>query len=125
MRRFVGIKPWVRWPGQPPVRCRSSWTSRKFDFTPSRKSLLADQSGSTAAVTAPKAPVASLDDARRILKEQFGHDAFRGEQETVVSEILAGRNVLMQWPAFSGRATACLVSLPDSWGPASTLLFRC
>lgn len=118
MRRFVGIKPWARWPGLPPVRCRSSWTSRKLDFTPSRKSPSADQNGPTAAARASKAPVASLDDARRILKEKFGHDAFRGEQETVVSEILAGRNVLMRWPAFSGRATACLVSLPDSWGTA-------
>lgn len=113
MRRFVGIKPWTRLPGQPSVRNRSSWTSRKLDVAPAGKKHPAHRSVPKAAVSAPKTPSATLDDARRILKEKFGHDAFRAEQETVVSQILAGRNVIMQWPCYSGRSTAYLVSLHE------------
>lgn len=111
MRQFIGIKTRIRWPGQPSIRYRSSWTSRKLDFGPTCKSHPAHQSNPKAAATAPAAPFTSLDDARRILKEKFGHDAFRPEQETVVSQLLAGRNVLLQWPDHSGRSTAYLVCL--------------
>lgn len=114
MRRSIGISPWIRWPWRPSVRYRSSWTSRKFDFAfPTKIEHTARQNGPKAASSSPDVPAVSLDDARRILKEKFGHDGFRPEQETVVSQILAGRNVLMQWPPYSGRSTAYLVSPSD------------
>lgn len=115
MRRFVGVKSWIRWPGQPSVRCRSSWTSRKFDFAPPGRKPSDNKSGPQTAFKATAAPIASLEDAQRVLKENFGHDTFRAEQETVVSQILAGRNVLIQWPHYSGRSTAYLVSPSDGW----------
>lgn len=109
MRQFTRIKPRVRWSSQPPVRYKSSLASQKFDFVPASKQHPAHQGDARAVARAPEDRVASLDDARRILKEKFGHDAFRPEQETVVSKILSGRNVLIQWPEHSGRSTAYLV----------------
>jgi hypothetical protein len=42
--------------------------------------------------------------ARRILKEQFGYDSFRHEQEQVIGSILAGSNTLAVFPTGAGKS---------------------
>ena len=43
-------------------------------------------------------------DARRVLKEAFGFEAFRPGQETAIEALLAGRNVLAVMPTGSGKS---------------------
>lgn len=56
-------------------------------------------------------PRATIDDARRVLRESFGHHDFRPEQEPVVSRILAGEDALVMWPMASGRYLSYIVRL--------------
>src|SRR3712207_1951587 len=40
----------------------------------------------------------------RLLREQFGHDAFRPAQERVIRSLLAGRDVLAVLPTGAGKS---------------------
>ncbi len=46
----------------------------------------------------------TLDDARGLLRRIFGHAEFRGLQGEVISEVLAGRNVLAVLPTGGGKS---------------------
>jgi ATP-dependent DNA helicase RecQ len=46
----------------------------------------------------------SLDAARSVLRRTFGHDHFRGFQEPVIGEVLAGRNALAVLPTGGGKS---------------------
>jgi ATP-dependent DNA helicase RecQ len=50
------------------------------------------------------APPPTLDDARATLERVWGHGDFRGLQSQVVTEILAGRNVLAVLPTGGGKS---------------------
>ncbi|WP_293676000.1 DNA helicase RecQ [uncultured Phenylobacterium sp.] len=51
-----------------------------------------------------EAELAPLDAAREILRRTFGHQAFRGLQEDVIAEVLAGRNALAVLPTGGGKS---------------------
>src|SRR3954471_14504184 len=51
-----------------------------------------------------EAELAPLDAAREILRRTFGHAAFRGLQEDVIAEVLAGRNALAVLPTGGGKS---------------------
>lgn len=53
-----------------------------------------------------------LDAARRLLKDTFGLESFRAEQETVLRKLLAGGNLLIRSPKGNGRSLCCYVSAP-------------
>ncbi|HEY0103080.1 MAG TPA: hypothetical protein VGB60_06425, partial [Brevundimonas sp.] len=53
-------------------------------------------------LTAPPAP--TLADARATLERVWGHADFRGLQSDVVTEILAGRDVLAVLPTGGGKS---------------------
>ncbi len=54
---------------------------------------------------APSDPhAAALAAARRVLRETFGHDAFREGQEAVVAAVMAGRDVLCVMPTGAGKS---------------------
>src|ERR1700733_8927145 len=46
----------------------------------------------------------SLQDARAVLARVYGYDAFRGLQEQVIAEILAGRDVVAVLPTGGGKS---------------------
>lgn len=50
--------------------------------------------------------------ARQILKEQFGYDAFRHEQEHAIGSILAGSNTLAVFPTGAGKSLCYQASNP-------------
>src|SRR5215211_4392906 len=47
---------------------------------------------------------ASLDEARRVLREHFGHDDFRPAQQPVIASVLAGRDTLAVLPTGGGKS---------------------
>ncbi len=49
-------------------------------------------------------PVVTLDEARRLLLETFGHRAFRPGQEEIVRTVLAGRDCLGVMPTGAGKS---------------------
>ena len=49
-------------------------------------------------------PSPSLDDARAILRNTFGHADFRGLQAGVISEVLAGRHAMAVLPTGGGKS---------------------
>jgi ATP-dependent DNA helicase RecQ len=51
---------------------------------------------------APNHP--TLDDARRVLRDVFGYDAFRGRQEQAIGAALDGRDVLVLMPTGGGKS---------------------
>lgn len=51
-----------------------------------------------------------MDAARRVLKEKFGHDAFRPPQEAAVKRLLGGHHMVLAWPPESGRHLCSMVS---------------
>ncbi|MGB7215002.1 MAG: RecQ family ATP-dependent DNA helicase, partial [Gammaproteobacteria bacterium] len=56
-------------------------------------------------MTAPRSPaVPSLDEARRLLREIFGYDSFRGRQEQAIATALEGRDVLVLMPTGGGKS---------------------
>jgi RecQ family ATP-dependent DNA helicase len=46
----------------------------------------------------------SLDEARRVLREHFGHDDFRPAQRPVIASVLAGRDTLAVLPTGGGKS---------------------
>src|SRR5690606_22786844 len=54
------------------------------------------------AVHSPISP--SLGDARRLLREVFGYDAFRGRQEQAIAAVLEGRDALVLMPTGGGKS---------------------
>src|SRR5690606_14913139 len=46
----------------------------------------------------------TLDDARRLLREVFGYDAFRGRQEQAIGAALDGRDALVLMPTGGGKS---------------------
>jgi ATP-dependent DNA helicase RecQ len=62
-----------------------------------KAAMLADST-----LTAPPAP--SLADARATLERVWGHADFRGRQAEVVTEILAGRDVVAVLPTGGGKS---------------------
>ena len=56
----------------------------------------------SAALDRPVAP--GLDDAREVLGRVWGHTDFRGLQGQVVTEIMAGRDVLAVLPTGGGKS---------------------
>ena len=48
----------------------------------------------------------SISDARALLKRVYGYDAFRGLQEAVIADVLAGRDVMAVLPTGGGKS-AC------------------
>lgn len=55
-----------------------------------------------------------LEPARRVLRETFGHQAFRPGQEEVVRRLLAGESLTISWPARSGASICYLVRKESS-----------
>ncbi|KAK1763432.1 ATP-dependent DNA helicase [Phialemonium atrogriseum] len=49
--------------------------------------------------------------ARRILKERFGYDSFRHEQEQAIASILAGHNTLAIFPTGAGKSLCYQVGI--------------
>src|SRR5690606_36199027 len=49
-------------------------------------------------------PAAGLDETRRVLREVFGFEAFRGRQEAAVAAALAGRDALVLMPTGGGKS---------------------
>jgi ATP-dependent DNA helicase RecQ len=49
-------------------------------------------------------PAASLDEARALLKRVYGYDAFRGLQEDVIADVMAGRDALAVLPTGGGKS---------------------
>ncbi|WP_139068904.1 DEAD/DEAH box helicase, partial [Hyphomonas sp. ND6WE1B] len=49
-------------------------------------------------------PTPTLDDARDLLKRVYGYEAFRGLQEDVISDALAGRDALAVLPTGGGKS---------------------
>ncbi len=45
-----------------------------------------------------------MDEKHRVLKQVFGHDAFRGGQEALIDNLLAGRDVLGVMPTGAGKS---------------------
>ena len=45
-----------------------------------------------------------MSDKYRVLKEYFGHDSFRGGQEKIIDNLLAGRDVLCIMPTGAGKS---------------------
>ena len=45
-----------------------------------------------------------LDGARRVLRERFGFDAFRGAQEEIIAQLLAGGDALVLMPTGGGKS---------------------
>jgi ATP-dependent DNA helicase RecQ len=52
----------------------------------------------------PASPSCSLEDAQAILQRIWGHPGFRGLQSDVISEVLAGRDVLAVLPTGGGKS---------------------
>ena len=52
----------------------------------------------------PAAPPSSVPGKKALLKEVFGHHAFRPGQEAVVDAVLAGRDVLAIMPTGAGKS---------------------
>lgn len=52
----------------------------------------------------------NVDLARRILREQFGFDDFRYEQEKAIEAILRGDNTLVVFPTGAGKSLCYQVS---------------
>ncbi|MGH7483752.1 MAG: RecQ family ATP-dependent DNA helicase, partial [Longimicrobiales bacterium] len=48
--------------------------------------------------------MATLRDARRVLRDHWGHPAFRGVQEPAIEALLAGRDVLVLMPTGGGKS---------------------
>jgi len=56
-------------------------------------------------MSVPRSPaVPSLDEARRLLREIFGYDSFRGRQEQAIAAALEGRDVLVLMPTGGGKS---------------------
>src|SRR5690606_12886100 len=56
-------------------------------------------------MSVPRSPaVPSLDEARRLLRESFGYDSFRGRQEQAIAAALEGRDVLVLMPTGGGKS---------------------
>jgi ATP-dependent DNA helicase RecQ len=49
-------------------------------------------------------PQASIDDARRVLRDVFGYPAFRGRQEAIIAAALEGRDALVLMPTGGGKS---------------------
>ncbi|MEZ5945856.1 MAG: DEAD/DEAH box helicase [Hyphomonas sp.] len=49
-------------------------------------------------------PTPTLDDARALLKRVYGYEAFRGLQEDVIADALAGRDALAVLPTGGGKS---------------------
>ena len=49
-------------------------------------------------------PAPTLDDARRVLRETFGHEHFRGRQAEVIDEILHDRSAMAVLPTGGGKS---------------------
>ncbi len=52
----------------------------------------------------PMPPAPALKDARALLKRVYGYDAFRGLQENVIADVLAGRDGLAVLPTGGGKS---------------------
>lgn len=52
--------------------------------------------------------------ARRLLKEKFGYDSFRHEQEAAIRRVLLGKNALVIFPTGAGKSLCYQVSAPNS-----------
>lgn len=48
--------------------------------------------------------------ARRLLKEKFGYDSFRHEQEGAIKRVLSGQNALVIFPTGAGKSLCYQVS---------------
>ena len=46
----------------------------------------------------------SLENARRVLRQSFGYDAFRPGQERAVGAVLSGRDTLVILPTGGGKS---------------------
>ena len=57
-------------------------------------------------MSAPDPSYPTLDAARRVLRERFGHAEFRGRQAEAVEAVLAGRDVLLTMPTGAGKSLA-------------------
>jgi hypothetical protein len=52
----------------------------------------------------------NLELARRILRDKFGHDDFRHEQQGAIRRVLAGKNALVVFPTGAGKSLCYQVS---------------
>lgn len=52
----------------------------------------------------PEAPAPDLDPARDLLQRIYGYEAFRGRQEAVIADVLAGRDALAVLPTGGGKS---------------------
>lgn len=62
--------------------------------------------------------------ARGILKEQFGYDTFRHEQEQAIGSILAGNNTLVVFPTGAGKSLCYQASNPLAMDRVSVRIDR-
>ena len=53
-------------------------------------------------MSSPERP--SLESARKLLREIYGYEAFRGRQEAVIADVLAGRDALAVLPTGGGKS---------------------
>jgi len=65
-------------------------------------------------------PEPRIDDARRVLRERFALDDFRGPQEAAIEAVLAGRDVLLVLPTGGGKSL--VYQLPALLLPGVTLV---
>lgn len=52
--------------------------------------------------------------ARRLLKEKFGYDSFRHEQEGAIRRILSGKSALVIFPTGAGKSLCYQVGIPSA-----------
>jgi len=57
-----------------------------------------------AAVVLPPRPTVTMEEARRVLRETFGHQGFRTGQEQIVAAALAGRDCVGVMPTGAGKS---------------------
>lgn len=55
-----------------------------------------------------------LEQARRVLRDTFGHQTFRPGQEEVITRLLSGESMVLAWPWRSGSSICYLVCLISS-----------
>src|SRR5690606_10747217 len=86
------------------IHAGARFCPHRLDHRARRRGALWHHPGTVPALfpDAPNQP--TLDDARRVLRDVFGYDAFRGRQEQAIGAALDGRDVLVLMPTGGGKS---------------------